>query len=79
MSRFEDGPPNVPSAHRNVVDLANELCMAARKARAKLALKTIAACSCCGKPAVVNGLCREHDEEAFYAKSRALPAGEQFE
>lgn len=67
---FEDGFPTAPSPHRNVVDQANELCMAARQARAKLAFKLIPACAC-GKPAVVNGRCRGCDEDRFYGRDIA--------
>lgn len=83
---FEDGPPCVPAREYSsfrqhgsaVLDHVDAMCMAARQARAKLAMRLIPACHC-GSPAVVNGLCREHDEEAFYAKVRTLPAEEQFE
>ena len=70
IASHEDGPPNAPSPHRNVIDEANELCMAARRARVKLAMKLIPACPC-GSPAVVNGRCRGCDEDSFY--SRHIP------
>ena len=67
IAPHEDGPPNAPSPHRNVVDVANELCMAARQARVKLAMRLIPSCSC-GKPAVVDGQCRGCHEDAFYGR-----------
>lgn len=73
MSRhFEDNPPCIPARQfsSSVLVRTNELCMAARRARVKLAIKLIPACPC-GSPAVVNGRCRGCDEDSFY--SRHIP------
>lgn len=56
---FEDNPPmSAPMRPiTDVVQTANELCMAQRQARARYATKIIPSCVC-GRPAFYLGLCR---------------------
>ena len=50
--------------NQRIVDLASEICMAARKARVT---KAVASCKC-GKAVYRNGLCAGCHEDRFYGR-----------
>jgi hypothetical protein len=79
-AHHEDGPPNAPARQfgSNILDRADALCMAQRRARARHAIQVIGSCKC-GRPVYRDGLCTGCHEDRFYSAVRRLPAEEQFE